>query len=129
MAPRRRFSEKPPAAPAPWGADPLASLPPDPPANRKTLQLCKQVERTLMGVLAGETGDDVLRDLLVLKVVPAPDSSRLLAFVQYQGPESTDLPTILTSLADARALLRNEVAAAINRRKAPDLAFQVFRRA
>lgn len=122
MPPRRRFSDKPPTA------DPHAALPPEAPANRKTLQLCRQVERTLMGVLAGETGDDLLRDLLVLKVVPAPDSSRLLAFVQYQGPATTELPAILARLAAARRLLRAEVAAAINRRKAPDLAFQVMRR-
>ena len=32
---------------------------------RKTLQLCKQVERTLSLVLTGECSDDVLRDLLV----------------------------------------------------------------
>ena len=36
--------------------------------NRKALQLCGQVAETLAYVLAGETGDDVLRHLMVERV-------------------------------------------------------------
>ena len=46
-------------------------------ANRKALQLCGQVGRTLADCLGG-CGEDCLRDLLVANVEPAPDSSRLL---------------------------------------------------
>src|SRR5258707_14069168 len=49
--------------------------------NRKALQLCRQVERTLHLALAG-CGDPLLNDLIVLAVVPVPDSSRLLVTVQ-----------------------------------------------
>ena len=45
--------------------------------NRKALQLCSQVERTLNLILP-DCGEDRLRDLLVLSVEPAPDSTRLL---------------------------------------------------
>ena len=52
--------------------------------NRKALQLCAQVAQTLGVVLAGECGEDLLRELFVTSVVPAPDSSRLL--VMIAGP-------------------------------------------
>src|SRR4051794_7827374 len=48
--------------------------------NRKALQLCGQVDRLLTALLA-ESGDDVLRDLAVIGVVPAPNTSRLLVVV------------------------------------------------
>src|SRR5205807_2594335 len=52
--------------------------------NRKLLQLCGQIGRTLNSVLAWESGDDLLRDLLVESVEPAPDSTRVLVTVQVQ---------------------------------------------
>ena len=53
-----------------------------PPAghSRKDLQLCRQVADTLQLAL-GDCGDDVLRDLHVVRVVPAPDASQLLVIV------------------------------------------------
>src|SRR5438309_7840214 len=54
--------------------------PSGPVPNRKALQLSGQVARTLSGLLA-ESGDDVLRDLLVVSVVPAPTAARLLVTV------------------------------------------------
>ncbi|MBL8799472.1 MAG: ribosome-binding factor A, partial [Planctomycetia bacterium] len=49
--------------------------------GRKTLQLCKQVERALGLVLAAECGDPVLQGLQVIAVEPAPSSARLLITV------------------------------------------------
>ena len=62
------------------GVDPRTFFrdPARPKTNRKALQLCGQVARTLQAVLAGETGDDLLRELQVESVVPAPTSARLL---------------------------------------------------
>jgi ribosome-binding factor A len=93
--------------------------------NRKALQLCGQVARTLAGVFA-ECGDDVLRELVVESVVPAPNASRLLVTV-YLGPgaEEVATPTVEERLAHARGRLRSEVARAIHRRRAPDLTFRV----
>lgn len=54
-------------------------------ANRKALQLCRQVEQTLGSLLAGGCGDAVLRDMLVQSVVPAPDSTRLLVTLSFSG--------------------------------------------
>ena len=72
----RRFSEKPPKhLCSEWGSDdgidprlmPRRSQ--GKVSNRKSLQLCRQVERILSAVLEGE----ILRDLSVHSVVPAPD--------------------------------------------------------
>jgi ribosome-binding factor A len=96
-------------------------------ANRKALQLCREVERTLGTLLAGGCGDSLLHDLLVQSVVPAPDSTRLLVTLSYSGPTAVEAGEVLTRLHRAYGLLRSEVAAAIHRRKVPDLTFQVNR--
>jgi ribosome-binding factor A len=127
---RRRFSGKPPSGLClEWGAgdgiDPRLApkRPQGKVANRKTLQLCRQVERILSGILEGE----VLRDLSVHSVLPAPDSSRLLATVVFHGRETVATPDILAALQQAHARLRGEVALAIHRKKTPELTFRVLR--
>jgi ribosome-binding factor A len=95
-------------------------------ANRKALQLCGQVARTLSRVLAGECGDDVLREVIVESVQPAPDSSRLLVTVlPSPAAGAVDPATVLERLHRASGMLRSEVAAAIHRRRAPLLTFRV----
>jgi ribosome-binding factor A len=94
--------------------------------NRKALQLCRQVERTLSVLLTGACGDEVLRDLLVQSVIPAPDSSRLLVTLSRTRPDAVSADDVLAHLKHAHGLLRNEVAAAIHRRKTPELTFHVL---
>ena len=94
--------------------------------NRKTLQLCSQVMETLSGVLA-EQRDDVLRDLLVAGVRPAGGGRLLVRVTPAPSAQVREPAVILEHLAAAHGLLRSEVAAAINRRKAPDLLFEVGR--
>ena len=92
--------------------------------DRKTLQLCGQVRKTLDYVLSGETGDDLLRQLYVADVVPAPDASRLLATVAPIDPRADlDFGTVMEKLGYAQPMLRSAVARAINRKKVPDLTF------
>jgi ribosome-binding factor A len=98
--------------------------PSGPAPNRKALQLSGQVARTLSGLLA-ESEDDVLRDLLVVSVVPAPYASRLLVSVAPSPAEAVEAPAVLERLERVRGRLRTEVAAAVHRRKAPDLTFRV----
>ncbi len=92
--------------------------------DRKTLQLCSQVADTLNQVLAGECDDDVLRELQVLSVVPAPDATQLMVIVAPAFAEGRKYAEVLCRLAEASKLLRAEVAAAITRRRAPKLLFQ-----
>ena len=94
--------------------------------RHKARQLCRQVAEVLDSLLAGHSGDDHLRDLAVVAVEPAPDSSRLLVTVT---PRPSTLPTdpapILASLDRASGWLRAEVASAITRKRAPLLAYRI----
>jgi ribosome-binding factor A len=106
------------------GLDPLYDRPAQPRKvpNRKALQLCGQVADTLALVL-GECGDDVLRDLRVVSVTPAPNAARLLVTVARAAGMAED---VAGCLERARGKLRSEIAAAVHRRKAPDLTFRVI---
>jgi ribosome-binding factor A len=90
--------------------------------NRKALQLCAEVARTLNLVFAA-CGDDQLRELMVTSVQPAPNASRLL--VTVCPPAADSAAEVLEHLQRASGLLRSEVAAATNRRKTPELTFHV----
>ena len=93
--------------------------------GRKAQQLCGQVEQALNYALAAVCHDDVLRDLLVVSVVPAPDESRLLVTVGSVLGTSCDPTQVLASLSRQQAKLRAEVAASIHRKKVPELTFCV----
>ena len=125
----RRFSRRPPTdLVSEWtpddGIDPrlLPKQPHGKVPNRKTLQLCRQVERALSVGLEG----DLLRDLTVCAVAPAPDSSRLLVTFQFHGPEAVATADVEAALHDSYARLRALVAASIHRKKTPELSFQVL---
>lgn len=95
--------------------------------NRKALQLCRQVAQTLDQVFAGELGDAGLSDLRVAAVRPAPDASRLLVSVWNDAPHEPFHRELLASrLRRISGRLRTEVAAAVTRRRAPILEFEVL---
>ncbi len=101
----RRFSARPPSplcsdGAADDGIDPRLTpkWPQGKVTNRKTLQQCRQVERILTGILEG----DILRDLLVRSVVPAPDSSRLLVTFVFHGPATVATATNTTNYVYTR---------------------------
>jgi ribosome-binding factor A len=94
--------------------------------HRKAWQLCGQVAEALGAALAGDCGDDVLRDLQVVAVEPGPDASRLLVTVRLDPPpESVRPELVLDRLAQASGRLRCAVAAAITRRRTPTLAYRL----
>jgi ribosome-binding factor A len=94
--------------------------------DRKARQLCRQVADTLDQILGGEIGDHVLQSLHVANIEPAPDSSRLLVTLHVQSASAEFDPLVAEErLARFRGRLRCEVAAAITRRKAPTLVFQI----
>ena len=94
-------------------------------ANRKARQLCGQVADTLNLVLSGECGDELLRNLQVVAVTPAPDATQLLVLVaQAVEGELVDATDVLARLGASEGRLRALVAAAITRRRAPKLLFQ-----
>ena len=126
----RRFVSKPPTGlssepAADDGIDPrfVPKYPPGKVSNRKALQLCREVERVLSMAFEGE----LLRDLTVESVVPAPDSSRLLVTLRFHGSATVATTDIHDALRIQHAKLRGAIAEAIHRRKTPELAFQVVR--
>ena len=90
--------------------------------ERKEAQLCAQVRETLSLTLA-ETPEPDLLELFVLDVVPGPDVSRLV--VHVGAPSGRDPDAVRRRLEGIAGRLRSEVAAAVNRKKTPNLAFVV----
>jgi ribosome-binding factor A len=94
--------------------------------NRKALQLCGQVARTLAHVFAWECRDELLQGLIVESVQPGPNSARMLVTVSLNEPvRDVTAEEILLHLQRAAGMLRSEVAAAIHRRRVPELQFRV----
>lgn len=94
--------------------------------GRKTKQLCAQAGEALNYAFAAECNDDVLRDMGVVAVQPSPDESRLLVTIGPSLPGPCDPAEVLARLEKAQAKLRAQVAAAIHRKKVPQLAFRVM---
>jgi len=107
------------------GLDPRQFLRPSRPRvrNRKALQLSGQVMDTLSYTLAWECRDEVLQDLTIVSVTPAPNSSRLLVLVRQPPDRAPAL--VLAHLQRASGMLRAELAAAIHRKRVPELTFQI----
>jgi ribosome-binding factor A len=93
------------------------------PAGRKALQLCGQVQDPLHAALAA-CGDGVLQSLRVARVEPAPHTGRLR--VTVVPDEGTGVAAATDRLAGAAGRLRAVVAAAVHRRRAPELVFEVI---
>ena len=91
--------------------------------QRKSLQLCRQVNEALHWVLGAECGDVVLQALRVVSVEPAPSTARLLVTIEADG---VDRAAAHAHLRKAAGMLRSEVAASICRRRAPELVFRVI---
>jgi ribosome-binding factor A len=92
-------------------------------AGRKAQQLCRQVRDALHTALAG-CGDPAVRSAEVLSVEPAPHTGRLRVLVG--APADVGRAAVEAGLARAAGHLRAEVAAAISRRNAPELTFEVL---
>ena len=96
---------------------------------RKAYQLCRQVADTLQLVLTN--GDPELDGLTVLDVVPAPDSRRMLVLLglpAVQVKSASEVDAIMKRLQTHVPRLRSEIARSINRRKTPQLLFEITAR-
>ena len=93
---------------------------------RKAFQLARQVSETLQMVLTG--GDPMLDGLAIVDVVPAPDARRMLVIVGVDSgaiESATHLEEIHERLGQHVPRLRGEIARSINRRKTPQLVFEL----
>lgn len=94
-------------------------------AEWKTLRFCRQVEEALAIAFAGGCGDEVLGELGVESVVPAPDAGHLLVTVYFHSKARIPDPLeTLKRLHGATGWLRLQVGAAIARKRVPELAFR-----
>lgn len=89
----------------------------------KDRRLCRQVLEAIQTGLSGECGDDLLQSLWVSSVDPSPDASRLAVTVEV--PAGLSPAEALVRLEGARGLLRTFIAAAICRKRVPELLFRV----
>jgi len=95
----------------------------DPRQDRKTQQLCRQVERALMLALAGECNDPLLREVFVVSVEPMGGASQLrVSVTAAPGSPAWD---VLARLEERSARLRAIVARSICRKRVPVLSYVV----
>ena len=90
-------------------------------ARYKTQQFCRQVQRALNLALSDIDAIDGVGGLFVEEVSPAPDCGRLLVHVLI--PANRPAADALGVLRREASRLRAEVATAITRKRAPELAF------
>ena len=124
MSRRRRAKREPAAGSGPEQAHVHPWDVPEP-ADRKTLQLCGQVKDALYSALAA-CGDPVLQAAAVERVEPAPNAGRLRVLVTLPADGLPTRAEAETHLRRAAGMLRAEVAAAVARRHAPELVFEVI---
>ena len=91
----------------------------------KVEQLCRQVEEAIACALTSSE-DEVLRELALAAVTPFRGASclQVTVFVDAEDPDAA--ARIRRRLVQAKGYLRAEIAADINRKRVPDLAFEVI---
>jgi ribosome-binding factor A len=92
-----------------------------PAAERKCKQVCREVFRVLA---QAEPRDPLLAGLVILEVEPAPDASRLAVRVLL-GPD-VDMEAARAALSRWKGGLRAEIAQALQRKRTPELVFDVL---
>lgn len=92
------------------------------PRERKTRMLCAQVADCLQLALDG-IGDDDLQELWLQGVEPFPDAGTLRVTLLVGA--GAHLARANAALARAAGFLRSEIAAAISRKRVPQLVFRV----
>ena len=96
-------------------------------SNRKDLQLAKQVCRAIDAALRGELTDSVLQELEVASVQPAPDATHFMVTLRpAMLGDRVSVSAALERLDKVHSFLRHQVAAAITRKRAPELSFHVI---
>ena len=98
----------------------------NPASDRKTLQLCRQVQRAISMSLAGECADEVLRDVYVDSVLPMSGAAQLLVKVVIPRHAVLEWADVLQRLNAQSSRLRALVARSINRKRTPNLTFIVI---
>ncbi len=97
--------------------------------GRQAGRICRQVRDAIMDFLATETDHEILNQLQVESVTPAPNSKRLrviLSFPTWLWDQPVNLSQMRADLTRMRPDMRAEVAAVINRRHVPELIIELL---
>ncbi len=93
--------------------------------ERKSMQLCKQVQHAIEDALAG-FDDEVLRSLMVIRVDPAPNSGRLMVTLCPMAHlDEVNLDAVMALVEGVKGDLRMEVGFQIHRKRIPELTFRL----
>lgn len=96
------------------------------PFNRKQAQLCSEVEQ-IVTLILGSSVDERLQQLSVHSVEAASDGACLTVYVIPLGELELDASLeLMEALEGARAWVRQQVACDINRKRTPELRFQLL---
>jgi ribosome-binding factor A len=93
---------------------------------RKIHQLCAQVRQVIDLCLAERWDHPLLERVSVVSVTPFPDASRLLILVSVEGDDPIDVQRLLATLRDLRPILRQEISMEINRKRTPEIVFDLI---
>lgn len=94
-------------------------------SHHKDLQLCRQVFETLSLALA-ELDDPMIDELAIASVVPAPGAARMLVTL-VPTRDDLDIEAALARVQEMAEDLREDVAADVTRKRAPELVFRIER--
>lgn len=103
--------------------------------NRKQAQLCSEVEQVVSLVL-GSSSHPLLQQLCVVSVEISKDGACLIVSVAPppspslpgETGEAVDMEAIFAALEGARAWVRQQIAVEINRKRTPEVRFQLVLR-
>jgi len=98
----------------------------NPREDRKTLQLCRQVQRAVALALPGDCADERLSDLYVESVEPMGGPGQLLVRVTLPPDAGVSPGEVMERLAAYAPRLRAIVAREISRKRVPALTFVVL---
>jgi len=96
--------------------------------SAKIGRLCAQIRRTIDLTLAGDCEDEVLQNMTVQSVEPAPGNRVAVVFEVHPPGSELDKAEVLERLEAARPLLVSEIARSVERRSIPELTFWVVKR-
>jgi len=94
--------------------------------TRKNRQLCKEVHKALMLAVSELVDQRWTHGVTIDNVRPTSDASRLRVIVAFaQPPTAEHAAHALARLGDISGHLRHEIAAAIHRKRVPELTFEM----
>lgn len=94
--------------------------------NRKQAQLCSEVEQ-IVSLVLGSSKNSRLQQLYVASVEVSKDGACLVVYVAPPTPlDFEETEATLLALEGARAWVRQQIAVEINRKRTPEVRFQLL---